>query len=117
MSESSALRVIGQLVDNAAVTYTPGIKPAAVLSFEMDLPKGRRVRVVMPLGTDENAHIAADAKKQMLRRGSWAAVHAEGGQEQSDHGVVAFRLLGVSGVYPLPTPAARTVATPTQEAL
>lgn len=116
MNESSPLRVVGQLLEDAVLGYTPPPKVEAVLSFEIAMPKGRPVRGIQRLGTDENAHVAADAKKQMLKRGRWVAVYAEGAQEQSDHGVAALRLFGVSGIHPLPNPAPQTEATSTQEA-
>lgn len=104
------LRVRGTLYEDAKFTVQPGIEPVGHLSFEIHPSIGLPYRVHQSVGTDPSAHIAASAKARTLRRGTAVQVYAKGLRSQTDHGVAALVLMGVTGVYPVSQPA-RTEAT------
>jgi len=95
------IRITGQLTEDARLGYTPGDSPTAVLDLMITPAKGLPYLIRQPLGSDPSAHIAAQAKLRVLRRGDEVAVYAEGLRAQSDHGIASLRALGVTHVLPI----------------
>jgi len=95
------IRITGELTQDAALLYTPGATPTAHLELHIDADIGLPYVARHPLGADPNAHMAAQAKLIMLRRGAQVAVYGAGLRAQSDHGIACLAVLRVSDVLPL----------------
>jgi hypothetical protein len=105
---TDGVRVTGTLQDDALLSYTPEREPQAVLTFELPADKGLPYRVRQLIGRDPNAHIAAQAKAQMLRRGVQVSVHGKGLRVSSDHGIACLVIVDVENVFALTTPPGRS---------
>lgn len=104
------IRITGKLADDAHLGFTPGEPSTAVLTLMVTPAKGLPYVVRQTIGTDPSAHIAAQAKLRVLRRGDEVSVYAEGLRAQSDHGVAALRAVGVTHVLPISSALTRRVA-------
>lgn len=101
---TDGVRITGLIHEDAALGYIPGIKPQAVLSFEVHPKRGMPYRIRQHLGDDPSKHITTSAKLRVLRRGCEVAVYGSGLRLQSDHGISALVVLDVTEVHPLATP-------------
>jgi antitoxin component of RelBE/YafQ-DinJ toxin-antitoxin module len=97
----NGVRITGVLQENAAVLYQAGIQPSAMLVLKIAPEKGLPFLVRKPLGTDPNAHMAAQAKLVVMKRGDQVAVYAKGFQARDDHDVATLFALDVSDILPL----------------
>lgn len=94
------IRVRGTLMDQAVFSTTPREPASGVLVMTIKPQLGFPVLVIVPIGTEPSAHIAASTKARLLRGGTEVEAHGSGLIPQSDHGYSRLRLLGVTDVIP-----------------
>lgn len=109
---AACVTVIGPLLADAQLTFTPDATPTAVLSLEIDAAKGMPYRVRHVLGTDPTVHMLAHQQACAMRRGAVVQAIGAGLRAQSDHGLAALVLLSPTDVT-LVQPAPAKTPTPT----
>lgn len=99
---SQSLRIRGVVIDHAVVGNTgfTGGKPSAALCLKVMPPKGLSYDIRQDLGTDPNAHIAAQAKAKLLKRGATVTVYCAGLRVRIDSDQALLQAQDVSDVIP-----------------
>lgn len=99
MAQGSDIRVRGRLLDQALFSSTATPPHQGVLTMTIQPTHGLAVLVVMNVGTEPSAHIAASSKARRLCAGTEVEAHGSGLiPHPSDHGLARIRLMGVSDV-------------------
>ncbi len=110
-----AIQIKGQLSEHAQVGYLPNTNPPeATLVLRIQPARGMPYIAVQRLGSDPAAHIAAQSKLALMRRGTWVCVYAKSLQVRADHDTHALRVDGITSVIPI-TPSADHTQAKTQE--
>lgn len=103
-----AIQIRGQLSEHAQVGYLPNTNPPeATLVIRIQPERGMPYVAVQRLGSDPAAHIAAQAKLHLMRRGTWVCIYARSLQVRQDHDTHALRVDGITSVIPFTNPAIR----------
>lgn len=105
---AAAIKINGTLQRDAEVRHTPGSNSHALLVAELHTGRGLPYQVLQDLGTSPAAHLAAESKARLLRRGALCTVWAKGAMPQTDHDRAVLRLVEVTDLIPhdIPTDSA-----------
>lgn len=100
---AAQLRIDGVLTDHAQALHTPGHNSHALLQAVIDGGQGLPFVVLQDLGTGPSAHIAAESKARLLRRGMRVLATAGGAVPRTDHDRAVLRLVDLTDLIPVPT--------------
>lgn len=99
MAQASEIRVRGRLLDQAVFSSTATAPHQGVLTMTIQPTHGLAILVVLHVGTEPSAHIAASSKARRLCAGTEVEAHGTGLlPHPSDHGHARFRLMGATEV-------------------
>lgn len=101
------LKVTGVLLDHAEQRNSAGAESHALLIARISTGAGMPYEAIQDLGTSASAHIAAESKARLLRRGQAVTVTCRGALPRTDHHHAVLRCVDVVDLIPhdLPAPA------------
>jgi hypothetical protein len=97
---TGTLRVTGILLNHAEVRHSAGNESHALLVAHISTGAGMPHEATQDLGTSPAAHIAAESKARLLRRGTAVTAVCRGALPRTDHGNAVLRLVDVSELIP-----------------
>lgn len=99
------LRITGVLLDHAQHLHTAGQASHALVRACVSTGAGLPCDVLQDLGTGPSAHIAAERKARLLRRGAAVTVVCRGALPRTDHATAVLRCVDVIDLIPHHLPA------------
>lgn len=105
-TNAKGLRITGTVCESAVVGNTgfSADRPRASLCLRVAPAKGLTYDIRQDLGTDPNAHIAANAKAKLLKRGAPVVVYGAGLRVRIDHDQAVLQVQDVTDVIPQALP-------------